>query len=81
MRQPCPASTSWSQLAACATACAPPCPDATPATITDTGDGSGCRFPRDFRGSVRRPSSDSRRDTGSGARPGRQAAADAAGKP
>ena len=26
-------------------ACAPPCPDATPATITDTGDGSGCRFP------------------------------------
>jgi hypothetical protein len=45
MRQPCPASTSWSQLAACATVCAPPCPDATPATITDTGDGSGCRFP------------------------------------
>ena len=46
MRQPCPASTSWSQLAAaCATACAPPCPDATPATITDTGDGRGCRFP------------------------------------
>jgi len=45
MRQPCPASTSWSQIAACATACAPPCPDATPATITDTGDGSGCRFP------------------------------------
>ena len=56
MRQPCPASTSWSQLAAaCATACAPPCPDATPATITDTGDGRGCRFPRGFRGSVRRP--------------------------
>ena len=36
---------------------------------------------RGFRGSVRRPSSDSRRDTGSGARRGRQAAADAAGKP
>ena len=31
-------------------------------------DGNGCRFPRGFRGSVRRPSSDSRRDTGSGAR-------------
>ena len=51
----CPASTSWSQPAACATACAPPCPDATPATITDTSDGRGCRFPRGFRGSVRRP--------------------------
>ena len=36
---------------------------------------------RGFRGSVRRSSSDSRRDTGSGARRGRQVAADAAGKP
>ena len=48
------------------------------------GGGGGAhpgRGARGGHGSVRRPSSDSRRDTGSGARPGRQAAADAAGKP
>ena len=69
-RQPCAASTSWSQpAAACATASGPPCADATPATSTDTSDGSGCRFPRAFRVSVSRPSSTARRDTGSGTVP------------
>ncbi len=70
VQQPCAASTSWSQpAAACATASGPEHAAATPATSTDTSDASGCRFPRAFRASVSRPSSDSRRDTGSGAVP------------
>ena len=69
-RQPCAASTSWSQpAAACATASGPPCAAAAPAIITETSDGSGCRFPRAFRVSVSRSSSDSRSSTGSGAVP------------
>ena len=70
IQQPCAASTSWPQpAAACATASGPEHAAATPATSTDTSDGSGCRFPRAFRKSVSRPSSDSRNDTGSSAVP------------
>ena len=70
VQQPCAASTSWSQpAAACATASGPLSAAAAPAAITDTSDGSGCRFPRALRESVSRPSSDSRRDTGSSTAP------------
>ena len=70
VQQPCAASTSWPQpCAACATASGPEHAAATPATSTDTSDDSGCRFPRAFRKSVSRPSSDSRNDTGSSAVP------------
>ncbi len=70
IRQPCAASTSWSQpAAACATASGPLSAAATPATSTETSDGSGCRFPRALRTSVSRPCSATRRDTGSGTVP------------
>ena len=69
-QQPCAASTSWSQsAAACATDSGRRAPAAAPATSTDISDGSGCRFPRALRASVSSPSSNSRRDTGSGAVP------------
>ena len=42
---------------------------AVPATATETSDGSGCRLPRGLRLSASRPSSASRKDTGSGAIP------------
>jgi len=80
-RQPCPASTSWSQpAAACATASGPLCADATPATITDTSEDSGCRFragPRIGQETVQRLPQRHRIRHG----PGRQVAADAVGKP
>jgi len=58
IRQPCAASTSWSQpAAACATASGPLSAAATPAISTETSDGSECRFPRPLRTSVSRPSS------------------------
>ena len=70
MRQPCAASTSWSQpAAACATASGPLSAAATPAISTETSDGSGCRFPRALRVSVSRPSSTARTGTGSGTAP------------
>ena len=81
-RQPCAASTSRSQPAAtCATASGPPCPAAAPPIITETSDGSGCRFPRGFRASASRPSSDSRSRTGSGAVPPGKVAGYAVSKP
>jgi len=69
-RQPCAASTSWSQrAAACAIASGPPCPAATPATATDTSGASWCRIPRGFRMSSSRPASACRNGTGSGTVP------------
>ena len=69
-RQPCAASTSWSQpAAACPIASGVPYPHATPATSTDTAGPSSCRRPRRFRVSVSRASSARRRTPGSGASP------------
>ncbi len=69
-RQPCAARTSWPQPAAASAACSgPQYPPAAAPAATDTRDTSSCRFPRSFRVSVSRPSSDSRNGTGSNAVP------------
>ena len=81
-RQPCAASTSWSQpAAACATASGPPCADATPAASTETSDDSEWPLPPPAPRIGQEPAPGLPQRHWIGRRASREVAADAVGKP